>query len=80
MHRLRGQVLMFDAADLCEILLEIERDALANCLQSCRERWAEAAKQFRLPAPINFPTLHRFGCMRKTQRDIAAHITTNCFS
>ena len=42
-HRLRGQALMFDAAELCEILLEIEADALASHLQLCRERWAEAA-------------------------------------
>ncbi len=41
-HRLRGQALMFDAAELCSNLVEIEVHALANRLQSCRERWEEA--------------------------------------
>ncbi len=44
-HRLRGQALMFDADDLCQLLAEIEENASASRLPSCGPTWAAASRR-----------------------------------
>jgi len=44
-HRLRGQAMMFDATELCQVLRQVEELASVGRLQSCREVWSAAAEQ-----------------------------------
>ena len=44
-HRLRGQVMVFDATQLSDLLAKIEEQALAKDLRHCQTYWNDAVRQ-----------------------------------